>query len=63
MSATSAAADIDGGPGNLLRELERRQDDVLAQLDQLNAEVEAVLGKLGIQVDAEAPLQDEPEVA
>lgn len=61
MSATSAPVDAQGGPGQLLRELERRQDDVLARLDLLNAEVEAVLGKLGIQTDVEPVLQDEPE--
>lgn len=63
MSATSAPVDIDNGPGQLLRELEQRQDDVLAQLDRLNAEVEAVLGQLGIQIEPELPLQDEPEPA
>lgn len=63
MSVTSAAVDTEEGPGHLLRELERRQDDVLAQLDQLNAEVEAVLGKLGIQIDPEISLQEEPEEA
>lgn len=63
MSATSAPVDIENGPGQLLRELEQRQDDVLAQLDRLNSEVEAVLGKLGIQSDPELPLQDGREVA
>jgi hypothetical protein len=30
---------------NLLEELDARQDDVLAQLDQLNARIEAVLNE------------------
>ena len=38
-------------PGGLLQELEARQDDVLSQLDSLNAKVEAVLLQLGIRLD------------
>lgn len=63
MSATPISADLEEGPGQLLRELERRQDDVLAQLDLLNMEVEAVLGKLGVQIDPQPVLQDELEAA
>lgn len=41
----------DPAPGGLLQELEARQDDLLAQLDGLNAKVEAVLLQLGIRLD------------
>ena len=30
-------------PTNLLEELDRRQDEVLARLEQLNSEIEAIL--------------------
>lgn len=53
MSTVPNAVDLQDAPGQLLRELERRQDDVLSQLDMLNAQVEAVLGKLGIRLDAD----------
>lgn len=35
-------------PGSLLGELDRRQDDVLAQLDDLQAKIDEVLGDLGV---------------
>ena len=38
-------------PGGLLRELEKRQDDVLEKLDLLNARIEAVLLDLGVRLD------------
>ncbi len=41
----------DSAPGGLLQELEARQDEVLAQLDELNAKVEAVLIGLGVRLD------------
>lgn len=41
-------------PGGLLRELERRQDEVLERLDQLNARIESVLLELGVRLDDEA---------
>lgn len=53
MSTVPNAVQLDDAPGQLLRELERRQDDVLSQLDLLNEQVEAVLGKLGIRLDGE----------
>lgn len=43
--------DEDLAPGGLLQELEARQDEVLAQLDELNAKVEAVLIGLGVRLD------------
>ena len=46
---TSQASDIE--PGQLLKELEQRQDDVLAQLDALDAKLEEVLKGLGVTVD------------
>ncbi len=46
---TSQASDIE--PGQLLKELEQRQDDVLAQLDALDAKLEEVLRGLGVSVD------------
>ncbi|WP_153557557.1 hypothetical protein [Roseimaritima sediminicola] len=41
-------------PGGLLRELERRQDDVLAQIDDLDAKVTALLSELGVTPSADA---------
>jgi hypothetical protein len=41
----------DDAPGGLLGELERRQDDVLRQLDELNERIEAVLVGLGVRLD------------
>ncbi|EGF27872.1 MULTISPECIES: hypothetical protein [Rhodopirellula] len=38
-------------PGMLLEELERRQDDVLAQLDDLEAKLNEVLSGLKIEPD------------
>ena len=35
-------------PGDLLHELDRRQDDVLAQLDDLESQIDSVLADLGI---------------
>ncbi|NND97240.1 MAG: hypothetical protein HKN47_07930 [Pirellulaceae bacterium] len=40
-------------PGQLLIDLERRQDEVLAQLDELDAKVTAVLKSLGATMDDE----------
>ena len=38
-------------PGGLLRSLEKRQDEVLAKLDELNAQIESVLLGLGVTLD------------
>ncbi len=35
-------------PGDLLHDLDRRQDDVLTQLDELQAKLDGVLAELGI---------------
>ena len=40
-------------PGQLLKELEQRQDEVLAQLDDLDAKLQEVLQGLGISVEDE----------
>ena len=40
-------------PGQLLIELEQRQDDVLAQLDDLDAKLKEVLKGLGATLDEE----------
>ena len=47
----SIATDSTEAPGHLLDELERRQDDVLAQLDDLDAKINEVLKGLGASVD------------
>jgi hypothetical protein len=46
---TSHALDIE--PGQLLKELEQRQDDVLEQLDALDVQLQEVLQGLGVSVD------------
>ncbi|MDA8745470.1 hypothetical protein N9N28_12620 [Rubripirellula amarantea] len=48
---TSHAADYE--PGQLLRELEQRQDDALAQLDELDAKLTEVLKGLGVTLEDE----------
>lgn len=45
-------------PGSLLQELELRQDEVLAQLDELDSKVRQVLEGLGVTLeDEEMPLE------
>ena len=51
MSPTPTSQASDTEPGQLLKELEQRQDDVLAQLDALDAKLEEVLRGLGVTVD------------
>jgi hypothetical protein len=50
----SQAANIevdDYQPGQLLKELEQRQDEVLEQLDALDAELQDVLKGLGVTLN------------
>ncbi|PHQ33668.1 hypothetical protein CEE69_19005 [Rhodopirellula bahusiensis] len=47
----SLAESEEEAPGMLLQELERRQDDVLAQLDDLEAKLNEVLSGLKIEPD------------
>lgn len=51
MSPTPTSQVADSEPGQLLQDLERRQDDVLAQLDDLDAKLTAVLRGLGVTMD------------
>jgi hypothetical protein len=53
MSPTPTAQTSDSEPGQLLKELEQRQDDVLQQLDDLDAKLRDVLQGLGVSVDDE----------
>ena len=46
---TSETAELE--PGGLLGELERRQDEVLEQLEALDAQITHVLRGLGVTVD------------
>ncbi|MGI9467099.1 MAG: hypothetical protein ACR2OA_08265 [Rubripirellula sp.] len=46
---TSQVADIE--PGQLLNELEQRQDDVLEQLDALDTHLQEVLRGLGVTLE------------
>ena len=46
-------------PGQLLKDLEQRQDDVLAQLDDLDAKLNEVLKGLGATMEGDA---DETEI-
>ncbi|MCC9641355.1 hypothetical protein LOC71_03645 [Rhodopirellula sp. JC740] len=51
MLPVSLSESTEEAPGNLLQELERRQDDVLAQLDELEAKLNEVLEGLKIEPD------------
>ncbi|MCO8124868.1 hypothetical protein NHH03_24230 [Stieleria sp. TO1_6] len=59
-----AQSTADREPGGLLEELERRQDDVLSQLDDLDAKLDEVLKGLEpqkVEGDADAELADHVE--
>jgi hypothetical protein len=43
----------DSEPGKLLLDLEQRQDDVLRQLDDLDARLREVLSGLGVTIEDE----------
>ncbi|KAA1259327.1 hypothetical protein LF1_18580 [Rubripirellula obstinata] len=53
MSPTPTHQVDDQEPGQLLRELEQRQDDVLDQLDALDSQLQEVLKGLGVTLDNE----------
>lgn len=48
LGTDNSIADTDPQPGQLLIDLERRQDDVIAQLDQLDTKLRDVLRGLGV---------------
>lgn len=48
---TSAVAEQE--PGQLLKELERRQDEALEQLDDLDRKLKEVLAGLGVTLEEE----------
>lgn len=48
MSPNPASLVPDSEPGQLLKELEQRQDDVLKQLDDLDSQLREVLEGLGV---------------
>ena len=48
---TSQVADLE--PGQLLKELEQRQDEVLEQLDALDNQLQEVLRGLGVTLEDE----------
>lgn len=50
MFPLSLSGPDDDAPGQLLADLERRQDDVLAQLDDLEAKLADVLKGLNVDV-------------
>lgn len=56
IACAAEKAEADEQAGNLLADLERRQDDVLAQLDELDRRVSDLLRGLGVTLieDAEA---------
>jgi len=56
IACAAEKADADEQAGNLLADLERRQDDVLAQLDDLDRRVSELLRGLGVTLieDSEA---------
>ena len=53
MSPSPTRHTNDPEAGQLLYELERRQDEVLAQLDDLDAKLTEVLRGLGVSLDEE----------
>lgn len=53
MSPTPSSLAADTEPGQLLRELEQRQDDVLKQLDDLDSRLRDVLSGLGVTLEDE----------
>lgn len=53
MSPTPISHASDYEPGQLLHELEERQDEVLVELDRLDAKLQEVLRGLGVSVDEE----------
>jgi len=60
MSQHRSVASPDPAPGGLLYELERRQDDVLTQLDQLDAQVRDLLESLGVRQETHEPRAGDP---
>lgn len=55
MFPLSLSGPQDDAPGHLLADLERRQDDVLAQLDDLEAKLAEVLRGLNVEVADDDP--------
>ncbi len=51
MSPTPISHVSDLEPGQLLSELERRQDEVLHELDALDAKLKELLSGLGVTID------------
>jgi len=51
MSPSPVSHTVDYEPGHLLDELERRQDEVLLELDALDAKLTEVLRGLGVSLD------------
>ena len=48
---------------SLIEEIDGRQDDVLGQLDQLNARIETLLKEIMATRGSDDPLMEEDEVA
>ncbi len=53
MSPTPSSLVPEHEPGQLLRELEQRQEEVLQQLDDLDARLKEVLDGLGVTAEEE----------
>jgi hypothetical protein len=53
MSPTPTSLVAGHEPGQLLKELEKRQDEVLQQLDELDSQLREVLEGLGVSIDDE----------
>lgn len=51
MSPSPTSQTSDTEPGQLLKELEQRQDEVLQQLDELDTQLQVVLHGLGVTID------------
>ncbi len=53
MSPTPTSHTAETEPGQLLMELEQRQDEVLAELEQLDKRLKEVLDGLGVTLEEE----------
>lgn len=54
MLPVHTTSESESAPGGLLWELERRQDEALAEIDALEAKVLALLDELGVQQEHES---------
>ena len=61
--AATEVREQSGGCGNLLAELESRQDEVLEALDQLDRDICRVLANCGVTLDQDVTEEQSPPIA